>query len=121
KLEYDPEGNVIRARDEQHEVKFKYRGMGKMVEREENNTKVAFEYDTEEQLRCIKNEHGKQYSFHLSPTGEVIEEKGFDNLTRRYKRDAAGRVESVVRPGGKLSKYRYDENGRVTRIDYGDG
>jgi hypothetical protein len=44
-----------------------------------------FQYDTEEQLVALVNEHGLAYRFELGPTGHVDVERGFDGLTRRYR------------------------------------
>ena len=50
RFEYDPEENVIHATDKNHDVAFRYRGMGKLASRAENGTTVDFAYDTEENL-----------------------------------------------------------------------
>ncbi|MBN2530798.1 MAG: hypothetical protein JXR76_30705 [Deltaproteobacteria bacterium] len=61
RLAYDAEGNVVAARDQHHDVRFGYQGMGKMAYRQEAGTTVQFAYDTEERLLGIKNEHGSVY------------------------------------------------------------
>jgi YD repeat-containing protein len=48
----------------------------------------------------------------------VEEEKGFDGLTRRYYRDLAGQVVSVIRPNWKETAYEYDPCGRVSKVIY---
>ncbi|GHT69833.1 hypothetical protein AGMMS50239_37280 [Bacteroidia bacterium] len=73
------------------------------------------------ELRFVENEDGDRYEFKLNAQGEVVEETGFDGLTRRYNRDLAGRVVSVERPGKKEIFYEYDEAGRVTKVRYEDG
>ena len=40
-LEYDAEGNVVRARDQQHDVRFTYQGMGRLSSRTEAGTPSA--------------------------------------------------------------------------------
>ncbi len=120
-LKYDPEGNVIHAKDKQHDVKFAYSGMGRMVSRSEAETTVTFAYDTEEQLIGIKNEHGFVYKFQLDENGEVTVESGFDDVRRVYSRDAADRVESVQRASGLVTSYRYDPAGRVIAVEHSDG
>ena len=120
-LEYDGEENVLLAKDKLHEVKFAYTGMNRLALREENKTKVEFKYDTEDQLTGILNEKNHVYSFRLDPLGNILEEKGFDGLTRNYRRDRAGKTKTVVRPGGKLTEYEYDEGGRVSVIRQEDG
>jgi YD repeat-containing protein len=78
------------------------------------------QYDTEEQLTAIINEHGSVYRFVLGPTGEVDEEHGFDGLVRRYTRDALRRVVRVDKPE-RHSEYTYDKAGRVTGVLHSDG
>ncbi len=120
-LRYDGEGNVIHARDQQHDVRFEYAGMGRMTAREEAGTRVEFRYDTEEQLTALRNEHGNVYTFELDERGEVVAEKGFDGLLRRYGRDEAGRVAYVERPGGLRTEYDYDDAGRIVAVRHADG
>jgi RHS repeat-associated protein len=119
--EYDAEGNVVHARDKQHDVRFTHRGVGRLASRTEAGTTVTFEYDTEEQLVAIRNEHGRVYAFELGPTGLVTVESGFDGVRRRYFRDPAGRVTKVLRPGGLTTEYTYDGAGRVSAVQHGDG
>jgi RHS repeat-associated protein len=120
-LSCDPEGNVVHARDAQHDVRFAYQGMSRLAMRSEAGTSVRFEYDTEEQLIGIINEHGHVYRFELGPTGEVSVESGFDGIRRKYERDLAGRVRSLVRPNGLTSQYAYDDADRVTAVQHSDG
>ncbi len=120
-LQYDPEGNVTHVKDKQHDVKFAYSGMGRMIARDEAGTTVQFSYDTEEQLVGIKNEHGFVYRFQLDENGEVAVESGFDDVRRIYTRDAAGRVTSVERASGLVTSHLYDLAGRVTAVEHSDG
>ncbi|MBK6837349.1 MAG: RHS repeat protein [Bacteroidetes bacterium] len=109
------------AKDKQHEVKFAYTGMNRLALREENKTKIEFHYNTEEELTSILNEKNSKYTFKLDPLGNILEEKGFDGLTRNYKRDKSGKTKTVVRPGGILTEYEYNDVGRVTTIKQQDG
>ncbi len=120
-LEYDGEDNIIHARDQHHDVRFGYRGMGRLSSRTEADTTVRFEYDSEEQLTGIVNEHGYVYRFALGPTGEVDTESGFDGIRRVYRRDPAGQVLEVERASGLVSKYGYDKSGRVIGVEHSDG
>jgi RHS repeat-associated protein len=120
-LRYDGEGNTIHARDTQHDVRFSYQGMGRLATRSEAGTTVRFEYDTEEQLIGIVNEHGHVYRFELGPTGEVLVEGGFDGVRRNYERDIAGRVSAVKRASGLISRYAYDAASRVVGVEHSDG
>jgi RHS repeat-associated protein len=120
-LEFDAEGNVVHARDQQHDVRFTYQGMGRLRSRAEAGTTVTFEYDREERLVGITNEHGHVYRFELGPTGQVVTESGFDGVTRVYKRDLGGRVKRVVRPARRSTDYAYDAGGRVVAVEHSDG
>jgi len=120
-LVYDGEGSVVRARDEQHDVHVTYQGMGRLASRSEAGTTVRFEYDTEEQLTGIVNEHGHVYRFEYDEAGEVSVEEGFDGILRRFKRDKAGQVLEVIRPTNRHTAYEYDAAGRVTSVRHDDG
>lgn len=121
KLRYDAEGNVIRVTDQQHDVRFEYTSMSRLQARIEAGTRVGFHYNTEEDLTGITNEHGHVYRFELDERGDVVTESGFDGLTRRYQRDAAGQVAAVIRPGDRRTDYTYDPVGRVVGIHHHDG
>ncbi len=120
-IEYDGEGNVLRATDNHHDVRFEYAGMNRIKSRTEAGTRVEFKYDTEDNLLGIINEHGYAYRFNLDKNGKVVSESGFDGLTRRYARDAAGRVTKVLRPNGTTTHYEYDPMSRVIAVDYENG
>lgn len=120
-LAYDAEGNVIHIVDAHTEVSFRYQGMGRLRERIQSGSSVRFDYDTEEQLIGIANEHGHVYRFEHGPTGEILAEHGFDGIARVYTRDLAGRVTSVTRASGLRSVYRYDGAGRVRVVEHSDG
>ncbi|MFO7179507.1 MAG: DUF6531 domain-containing protein, partial [Pseudomonadota bacterium] len=120
-LVYDGEGNLLRSRDRLYDVGFSYQGMGRLAARTQAGTTVRFEYDTEEQLVAIHNEHGAVYRFVLDACGNVVEEHGFDGLRRVYERDAAGRVTRVRRPGARETRYGYDAVGRIVAVEHGDG
>jgi RHS repeat-associated protein len=120
-LTYDAQGNIIHARDKDRNVGFTYRGVNKLASRTERGATIRFLYNTEDQLRFVENEEGDRYEFKINAQGEVVEETGFDGLTRRYNRDLAGRVVSVERPNKKEISYEYDEVGRVTKVRYEDG
>jgi len=120
-LVYDAEGNVLSARDRQHDVSFTYQGLGRLHARTEAGTTVEFEYDLEERLIGIKNEHGHVYRLERGPTGLVVKETGFDSVTRRYERDLAGRVRELRRQDDRSTTYEYDAVGRVTGVNHWDG
>jgi RHS repeat-associated protein len=118
---YDAEGNLTAARDRHHDVRFTYRGMGRLTSRREAETTLTLNYDTEERLIGIANEHGQVYRFELGATGQVDVEHGFDGIRRQYARDKAGRVTKVYRPNGNEIAYRYDDAGRIVGIAHSTG
>lgn len=120
-LAYDGESNLGSAIDELYDVRLTYQGMGRLAERMQAGTTVRFEYDTEEQLLGIVNEHGYVYSFTYGPTGLVSTERGFDGIMRIYERDIAGRVASVRRASGTITRHEYDDLDRVVRVAHSDG
>ncbi len=120
-LAYDGEGNLLHAVDRLYDVEFAYQGMGRLAVRTQAGTSVRFEYDTEEQLTGIVNEHGHVYRFDHGPTGEVGAERGFDGILRLYERDVLGRVVSVRRASGMVSRYTYDRSDRVAEVAHSDG
>jgi len=113
-------GNVIQAKDNQHNVKFEYYGLGKLKTRIEGRRRIEFEYDTEEQLHTIRNEKGESYRFELDALGNVVTETGFDDLVRKYQRDPAGRVTKVQRPEKRFTNYSYDSVGNVVAVKHSD-
>lgn len=120
-LKYNAYDEVIEAFGDRTNVKFSYTPLGSLLSREENNTKVAFTYDKMEQLKSIKNEHDETYHFVRNKNGDIVEETGFDSLTRFYRRDRAGKVIKVEHPNNKYSEYEYNALGQVSRIEYHDG
>ncbi|MBU6951368.1 DUF6531 domain-containing protein [Hahella sp. HN01] len=120
-FQYDPEGNVVRATDAHLDVHFSYQGLGKMGSRTQAGTTLQFEYDTEEQLIGIINEHGHAYRFELGPSGEILTESGFDGLLRRCEYNPAGQIRRVTRSSGRYSDYAYDAMGRIVRVLHSDG
>jgi RHS repeat-associated protein len=121
KLHYNAYDEVILAEDKHHSVKFEYTPMGSLKMREENGAKVNFKYNTEEQLQAIINEHGEAYRFARNGKGDIIQEVGFDGLTRKFIRDRSGKVIKVERPGNRFTIYEYDAKGKISRAEHSDG
>ncbi len=120
-LSYDPEGNVIHARDAHHNVQFEYAPMGRLKSRIEAGGKIDFRYNTEQDLIGLQNEKQESYFFERDRSGQITKEVGFDGITRTYIRDAAGQVNKVVRPGSKISTYQYDRGGRIVEVGHSNG
>lgn len=121
RFEYDRERNVTRAVDSLRDIAFGYTGYHRLHERREAGTTVRFHYDTEDQLVAVENEAGELYRFTLDARGLVHEETGFDDFTRRYTRDRAGRVTRVDKPSGRVDELTYDAAGRITDVRHSDG
>lgn len=119
-LKFDEEGNVIRAKDKQYSISFTYDYLNHLTSRTQAKHSVRYSYDTEGNLVKLVNEHGEEYTFEIDAADRVIKEVGFDRLTRIYKRDDAGRVVLVERPGNKFTKYFYNQVGRITQVNYHD-
>jgi RHS repeat-associated protein len=120
-IDYDTGDNIVHTKDLETEVFYAYTGFGCISSRTERGTTVRFEYDTEEQLTGIINEHGRIYHFEFDPNGEIISESGFDSLIRKFVRDASGQTIRVNRPNDKNSLYTHDAMGRVTHVKHSDG
>ncbi|MEZ0611499.1 DUF6531 domain-containing protein [Fibrella sp. WM1] len=120
-MAYDSMGNVVQATGGGQAVSFTYVGLSQLASRQQGGTRIDFSYDLDERLTGLRNEKGEQYRFVLDRVGQVVEEIGFDGLTRHYQRDAAGRVAQVRRPDGRTTAYAYDGVGRVTGVRYEEG
>lgn len=120
-MKYDPEGNILKADEDGHQVAFRYEGLNRMVERSENGIRVEFKYDTEDRLVTLRNAHGFEYLFKLDPTGEVVEETGFDGLRKTYSRDAKGRMVETEMPGGLKTAFKYDAADQLLEVTHPDG
>jgi YD repeat-containing protein len=120
-LAYDDEGNLLEARDPNRHARFGYGHYHRLVWREEGGTRLRFEYDTEDRLTAVVNEAGERYTFTLNALGQVQSETGFDGFTRKYVRDAEGRVVKTELPSGRKSQLRYDGSGRVAEVAHSDG
>ncbi|RRJ88028.1 DUF6531 domain-containing protein [Flavobacterium macacae] len=121
KLRYNAYDEIIHAKDSDHDVKFAYTPLGSLKMREENGVKVQFAYNNNEELVAIQNEHKEIYQFRRNANGEVIEEIGFDGLSRKYIRNRAGKVVKVQRPDKRWTNFEHDALGRIVRAEYYDG
>ncbi|WP_298315320.1 DUF6531 domain-containing protein [uncultured Aquimarina sp.] len=120
-LKYNGYEQVIEAVDNHRTLKFEYTPVGSLKTREENGKKVYFRYDNEDQLLGVINRQGESYNFIRDAKGNIIEEQGYDDITRYFQRDKAGKVSKVERPGEKYSIYEYDKGGRISRVEHHDG
>lgn len=120
-FDYDALDNIIHYQDKQKEVRYTYKGLWKLTSRTQAGATVHFNYDTEEQLRSIINEHGLIYRFDLDPAGNIIKEVGFDGITKKYRLNPAGWVTKLNRPGDRYTQYEHDAVGRIKKVSYHDG
>ena len=104
--------------DTQPLTRYRYR---RTTSRTQAGATIHFNYDTEEQLRNIINEHGLPYRFELDPAGNVVKETAFDGIVRQYQRNQAGWVTKVNRPGNRYTAYEHDVAGRIQKVTYQDG
>lgn len=120
-LTYNAYEEVVRAEDRERKVEFSYTPLGSLKVRKENGHSLAFSYNTAEQLTGLRNEANERYRFGRDRAGRIVQETGFDGLTRTYKRDPNGLVRRVERPGDRWSEYVYDSMGRLCGVEYNDG
>jgi RHS repeat-associated protein len=118
---YDPEGNLVQARDRNQDTTYTHFGTGRLASCTRQGTTVLFQYDTEEQLLAVANEHGSVFRFELDALGRTVTESGFDGLMRRYTYDAADRATRVDRPDQRHTEYVYDAAGQVLAAKHSDG
>jgi YD repeat-containing protein len=120
-LGYDGEGNLTRFKDRHRDVTMTYKGMGRLATRSEAGTTVVFDYDSEERMRVVLNEHSEVYRFERGPSGEVETEHGFGGIRRSFTRDLLGRVTELRRASGHTSRFSYDAMDRLTLVEHSDG
>lgn len=118
---YDGEGNILTARDRFKSVELEYGGMNRARARIQNDTRVEFLYDKNDNLTGVKNEHGLAYSFELNALGETLGITGFNGNRQIYTRDIKGRIESLTKAGGVVTGYSYDNMDRVSEITHSNG
>ena len=119
-MAWDGEGNIIYYGDVHRNIRLTWQGMNRLASRREAGRIVSFEYNTEEDLVAVLNEHGLAYRFEYNENRDVIREYGFDQLRRIYTRDPAGRVVRLERSSGAVVHYSHDLLDRITQIDYGN-
>ncbi|MBL0057150.1 MAG: RHS repeat protein [Chitinophagaceae bacterium] len=119
-LKFDADYNVVQAKDKHYDIRFGYGPLNNLMSRSQASHSISYKYDTEGVLTQLTNEHGETYFFEIDATDQVIKETGFDGLTRLYKRNAAGKVERMERPGNKFTRYAYNENGIIVEVGYHD-
>ncbi len=118
---YDAGDNIIHAKDQQYDVQMSYVGMGRLASRTQAGTTIQFQYDKEEQLTAITNEHGRVYEFEWDANEELIRESGFDGLIREFIKDPAGRTTRINRPDNRFATFDYDKVDRLTQVHHSDG
>ncbi|OJH41447.1 RHS repeat-associated core domain-containing protein [Cystobacter ferrugineus] len=121
RLTWDPEGNLLEGRDHHRHVRFSYWGFHKLASSEEHGTRSELHYDTECQLREVKNGRGESVRLNLDACGRVVEEHGFDGGIWHYRWDGSSRLLEAMRPSGKREWFEYDAAGRVSVIRFADG
>ncbi|MDO6429320.1 RHS repeat-associated core domain-containing protein [Flavitalea sp. BT771] len=120
-LEYNAYTEVTVVTDRNGRLEYDYTPLGNLCRRNHNGIEQQYIYNSAQQLKAVVNETGQYYRLEYNARGEIIGETGFDGLRRSYRRDAAGKVARVERPGGRHTAYEYDANGRIIRTEYHDG
>jgi RHS repeat-associated protein len=118
---YDPEGNLLEARDPNRHVKLGYEHFHRVAWREEDGTRLRFEYDTEDRVVALINEAGERYEIEHDPLGRRTREHGFDGATWECVRDRSGLPVRVVTPRGTSTVNQYDLLGRLVGQIHSDG
>ena len=120
-LIYDGYEDILHAKNKHAEVDFTYTIMGNLASRTQGARKTTYAYNSQEELVSVTNEKGEVYRFERDVKGNIIREKGYDDIIRTYERDYSGLVTKINRPGGRFTRYSHDKLGRVIRADYYDG
>lgn len=119
-LKYDALDNVIQYEDHHRCIYFNYKGVHKLVSRREDGKVIRLQYDSNERLRTITNEEGQQFEFELDVVGNIVQERGFDGLVKKYKRNEVGWITAIHRPNQRWTNYVHDEMGQVIQVNYSD-
>lgn len=120
-LQYNAYEEVVHARDSQHDVTYEYTPLGSLRRRTEKGISLQLHYNGEEELVSITNPAQERYRLERNARGEVVEEVGFDGLSRRFERYANGWIHKIARPDNRYTLMEYDGIGRVVRKEYHDG
>lgn len=120
-MERDREGNVVRVRDANREVRYAYDALGRVVMRAEGEAVVHFERDTEGRLVKIVNEAGLEHVLDLDEAGRLRAEIAYDGTRREYVRDPLGRIETIRRASGSSTTFEYDALDRIVAVEHSDG
>ncbi len=115
---YDKAGRVLSVSVEPSGVRteFQYDALNNIVARARGGVTAAYEYDTMNRLRQIRENGKVVYTFGYSPSGELVNASGPEGIIR-LAYNAEGLVESVTQAGMEI-RYTYDPYGRVaSRID----
>ena len=117
---YNGAGQVLTAEDSSRKVRFEYGGLGDLLARIEDDRRLAFFYDTERQLRTVRNERDEFYRFKRDKNGLVIQEEAFDKQDFFYERNIAGQVVRSITPS-RSTEYEYTPIGLLSKVVHQDG
>ncbi|NVB42049.1 RHS domain-containing protein [Pseudenhygromyxa sp. WMMC2535] len=117
----DGEGRPLRIELPDRVIELAWAGLEQLRLRREAGVETRFDYDSEERLTELINAHGDRYRFERDARGEVVAEIGWAGDRRELVRDAAGRVRQLRLPGGTVTTYAWNPNGRLSEVAYADG
>lgn len=120
RFSYDSVGNLLEAQDHDRHVRRHYTGYHWLAAVEEAGTRIQMRYDTEGRVLALTNEAGEQYEFIRNRAGWIREERGFDGRVTRYRHDVAGNVTRIDKPSGAWLEKSHDAAHRVTNIKRSD-
>ena len=120
-VEYNAEGKALRARRPNRDVVFEYEHLHRLSAVHDAGACIRYEYDTEDRLVAVVNEHGERYEYSLDRAGNVQSESNFAGATTQYRRDKDGRATAITRPSGRTTELSYDAAGRCVAVAHSDG
>ncbi|MBL7772587.1 MAG: AHH domain-containing protein [Chitinophagaceae bacterium] len=120
-FEYDAYQLVETIQDKHHNIQMEYNPLGNLKRRVSAGRSTEFYYDRNNKLTGISNEKKQLYQFFYNSAGKLVKEIGFDGLEKKYIRNEAHDVRTLIGAGGKSTQYEYDGAGRVVQITYQDG
>ncbi|MBT8339339.1 MAG: DUF4123 domain-containing protein [Desulfatitalea sp.] len=122
-FEWDPEDNLLLHTDAAgHQTRFTYTGLNEIAQRiNADDTRITYQYDTEEQLTALINERGQTHRFEYDPAGRLNAQTDYYGNTHRYTFDPAGQMIQSLDPLNQIIQYAYDPAGRLKEKLYENG
>ncbi|WP_369248417.1 DUF6531 domain-containing protein [Streptomyces sp. R41] len=121
--EYDAEGNEIAHRDPSGATTLHDIGPFDLprVRINADGTHYKFDYDTEQQLRCVTNAQDRTWTYDFDEAGRLVAERDFNGTDLTYRYDAAGQLTRRADESGEALEYSYDLLGNAVEHRFSDG